>query len=336
MSGRGEMEILVLGGTRFVGRAMVEAALARGHRVTLFNRGQTDPEGVPGAEHIAGDRTESLDALAGRRWDTVIDTSGYAAAHVRASAEALKDVVGRYLFVSTISVYSDFTRPGIGEDGPVFEPDYESLDRSGDRYGPMKVACERIVQEVYGGRALIVRPGVVVGPDDYTDRLPYWVRRVSAGGEVLAPGRPDAPVQLIDARDMGAWVVRMVEAGAAGVYNAVAPESPYAMRQVLETVRGVTGADARLTWVSDEFLLERGLTPWVEIPFWQPASDEGAFRVDNRRAVAAGLTFRPLAETVRDVAAAEATHHPKERVSGLAPDEEAGLLRDWHARAPER
>lgn len=330
------MEILVLGGTRFVGRAMVEAALARGHRVTLFNRGRTDPEGITGAEHIVGDRTESLDALAGRRWDAVIDTSGYAAAHVRASAEALKEVVGRYLFVSTISVYSDFSRPPIGEDGPVFDPDYESLDRAGDRYGPMKVACEHIVRDLYGDRALVLRPGIVVGPDDYTDRLPYWVRRVARGGEVLAPGRPDAPLQLIDARDLGAWVVRMVEDGASGTFNAVGPDEPLTLGALLETARGVTGADARFTWVSTDFLEEHDLLPWGQLPFWERVEGEGAFQVDARRAVAAGLTFRPIADSVRDVADAEATYHPRERVSGLSADEEAGLLRAWHARAPER
>ncbi|HEX2202382.1 MAG TPA: NAD-dependent epimerase/dehydratase family protein [Longimicrobium sp.] len=328
------MKLLVLGGTRFVGRFMVEAALERGHRVTLFNRGKTDPEGVPGAEHLTGDRTEGLDALAGRTWDAVIDSSGYAAKHVRASAGALAGAVGRYVFVSTISVYSDFARPGMDEDGPVFDPDFESLDRAGDRYGPMKVACERVVEGVYGDRALVVRPGIVAGPDDYTDRLPYWVRRIAAGGEVLAPGRPHAPVQLIDARDLGAWLVRMTEEGASGTYNAVGPEAPYTLREVLDTVRRVTGSDAAFTWVSDDFLLEQGLTPWGELPFWQPAEEEGVFRVDNRRAVAAGLAFRPLADTVRDVAAARATHHPGERVSGIPREREAELLRAWHDRTP--
>jgi 2'-hydroxyisoflavone reductase len=326
------MELLVLGGTRFVGRAMVEAALERGHRVTLFNRGQTDPNAFPGVERLAGDRTASLDLLIGRRWDAVIDSSGYLPAHVRASAEALVGSVGHYLFVSTISVYADASIPGLDEEGSVFAPDWESTERTDQNYGALKTACEIVVRETYPGRSLIVRPGIIYGPDDYTDRFAYWVRRIRQGGEVLAPGRPQQPLQLIDARDMGQWLVRAAEEGRAGTFNAVGPEQPLTLGGALETVRRATGSDARFTWVDDQFLTEHGLRPWGELPFWAGEGMWGAFQVDNRRAVSAGLTFRPLEATTRDVAAWEGAEHPGDRVSGIPREEEAELLREWHAR----
>lgn len=325
------MKLLVLGGTRFVGRAMVEAALERGHRVTLFNRGRTDPEGVPGAEHVAGDRAESLAALAGRTWDAVIDPCGYAAAHVRASAGALARAAGQYLFVSSISVYPSFARAGITEDEPTHPPDFDTLHPDWESYGPMKAACEQIVRDAFDDRALIVRPVVVSGPGDPAGRLQYWTRRMAEGGEVLAPGRPGAPARQLDARDLGAWVVRMLERGAGGTFNAAGP--PLTMRALLDAVREAAGPGARPTWVPDDFLVARGLAPWVELPFWEHPCDYGTFQVDDRRAAAAGLAVRPLAGTLRDVVAGTA---PGEAAHTLPREREAEILREWHASGAER
>lgn len=321
------MKLLVLGGTRFVGRAMVEAALERGHRVTLFNRGRTDPEAFPGVERLTGDREESLDALAGRTWDAVIDPSGYAAAHVRASAGALARAAGQYLFVSSISVYPSFGRAGITEDEPLHPPDFDTLRIDWQSYGPMKAACEAVVRDAFADRALVLRPVLLTGPGDPAGRLQYWVRRLAEGGEVLAPGRPDAPARQLDARDLGAWAVRMLERGAGGTFNAAGP--PLTMRALLGAAREATGSGARLTWVPDDFLVTRGLTPWVELPFWEHPCDYGTFQIDDRRAAAAGLVARPLADTLRDVVADPA---PGEVARALPREREAEILREWGAR----
>jgi nucleoside-diphosphate-sugar epimerase len=327
------MDVLVLGGTRFVGRHLVGAALARGHRVTLFNRGETDPDAFPEAERIRGDRArgEDLEALRGRRWDAVLDTSGYVPRDVRASAEALAGAGGHYVFVSTGSVYADLSAERTNEDAPLHPPDWESTDHEGDRYGPMKVACELAVREAFPERALVVRPGLVVGPQDHTDRFPYWVRRIRAGGRVLAPGDPARPVQVIDARDLGDWLVRMAEDGRTGTFNAVGPGRRLTMGKMLETIRAATGSDARFTWVPEAFLLEQGVTPWSDLPLWLPEEKAGLLRVDNRRALRAGLRLRPLAETVRDLAAWAGTEHPPGKTAGISREREAEILRAWHA-----
>lgn len=320
------MRLLVLGGTRFIGRYLVRDALERGHRVTLFNRGRTDPEAFPGVEHVTGDRSEGLDALAGRTWDAVVDTSGYSAPDVRISTRALSGAVGRYTFVSTISVYRDFGVDGQDEDAPVHAPDREGGEHDGMRYGPMKVACEQIVRDAYGDRALIVRPTIVVGPHDYTDRFPYWVRRMRRGGEVLAPGDPSAPVQWIDARDLGAWTLTATERSLSGTFNALGPERPTTFGEMLEGIRDAVGGDARLTWVSDDFLHQRH----AYLPLAHGPGYRGVHTLSNRRALDAGLTLRPLADTARAVAAWKRTT-PPERPAGISPEHEAALLREWHA-----
>ncbi|HEX8620883.1 MAG TPA: SDR family oxidoreductase [Allosphingosinicella sp.] len=299
------MKILILGGTLFLGRALVAAALERGHAVTLFNRGRHAREPLAGVETLTGDRDGGLDALRGRTWDAAIDTSGYVPRLVRASAERLASSVGRYVFISSLSVYADFSRP-VDEDSPVATMPDESVEEvTGASYGPLKALSERAVEESLPGRALTIRAGLIVGPHDPTMRFSYWTARVARGGEVLAPGDPQTPVQLIDVRDLALWTVRMVEEGGTGVFNA-SGRSGLTMGELLETCRSAGGGDARLTWVDEDFLSARGVLPWTHLPLWIPPSGESHRyfqRVGCERALAAGLAFRPLSETVRDTLA---------------------------------
>ena len=331
------MNLLVLGGTRFVGRHLAGAALAAGHHVTLFNRGRTAPGLFPAAEHLRGDRGGDLSVLKGRRWDAVIDVNGYLPRHVRASAEFLAGAAGHYLFISTISVYAGFKNPGLDEDAPLLEPEPGDAEAEkippGGGYGRLKALCERLVREAFPERVLIVRPCIVVGPWDGSGRFSWWVERAARGGEALAPGRPDRPVELIDARDLAIWALRMVESRATGTFNAAGPERTLTMAEMLETCRQAAGGETRFTWVDDGFLAERG----VELPFWQPEEEEGYDLVDNRRAVSQGLTFRPLAESARDVHAWVAEDPEARTPEGLPAEREAGLLEEWRRRLrPER
>ena len=313
------MRLLVIGGTLFLGRAVAEDALARGHELTLFNRGTTNPDLFPEAEHLRGDRKEDLSALAGRTWDAVIDTSGYTPAAVRASAELLRDS-GRYVFVSSVSVYADFSS-GPTEESPVAElgdmpADAVSADYS--NYGPLKALAEAEVEAVFGDRALIVRPGLIVGPHDPTGRFTYWARRLARGGEILAPGPPERLAQFVDVRDLAAWILDAVESGLSGTFNA--------------TNEGVSWGDllagADVTWVSDEFLREHDVGAWMELPLWLPdPAWAGMHATDVSRAVAAGLRFRPLEETIRGAAEA-----PAAEGAGLSPEREAELLAAWRRR----
>ncbi|HKH11107.1 MAG TPA: NAD-dependent epimerase/dehydratase family protein [Rubrobacter sp.] len=324
------MDLLVLGGTRFLGLHLVAAALERGHGVTLFNRGVSNPGLFPEVEELRGERDGDLSPLRGRRWEAAIDTSGYLPRDVRHSAELLADSVGHYTLVSSISVYEDFGRTGIDEDAPVLEPpEPEPEELDWELYGGLKVGCERAVKAAMPGRALVVRPGMIVGPYDYTDRFPYWCRRVAEGGEVLAPGDPGQQVQLIDARDLAAWMLGMAEEGRPGVYNATGPEHGLTMRGMLEEIRAATGSDARFVWASEEFLLGAGVKPWEEMPFWVPKEMAGILSAGVGRAVGAGLVFRPLAETVRDVPGPDEERPEAEIGAGIPREREEELLRAW-------
>jgi 2'-hydroxyisoflavone reductase len=324
------VDLLVLGGTRFLGRHLVEEALGRGHRVTLFNRGESNPGLFPPVEELRGERGGDLSPLRGRAWDAAIDTSGYLPREVRRSAPLLAGSVGHYTFVSSISVYESFARAGIDEDAPVLEPpDPEPEEMSWEFYGGLKVGCERAAEAAMPGRTLVVRPGMIVGPHDYTDRFPYWRRRVAEGGEVLAPGDPEGQVQLIDARDLAAWMLRMNEGGRTGVYNATGPEYRLTMSGMLEGIREATGSDARFVWASEKFLLDAGVEPWGEMPFWVPREMAGILAVDVGRAVGAGLVFRPLGETVRDVPGPEDERPEVEIGAGIPRGREEELLRAW-------
>jgi len=324
------MDLLILGGTRFLGRHLVEAALGRGHRVTLFNRGKSNPGLFPEIEELRGERGGDLSALRGRRWDAAIDTSGYLPREVRTSTGLLADAVDHYTFVSSISVYEDFGRAGLNEEAHVLDPpDPEPEELDLELYGGLKVGCEREAEVAMPGRTLLVRPGMIVGPHDYTDRFPYWCRRVAQGGDVLAPGDPEQQVQLIDARDLAGWMLRMAEDQRTGVYNATGPDRRLTMRGMLEGIRDATGSDARFVWASEEFLLDAGVKPWEEMPFWVPREMAGILAVDVERAVGAGLAFRPLAETVSGTLGADVGSTAVEFDAGISRERERGLLRAW-------
>jgi 2'-hydroxyisoflavone reductase len=333
------MRLLVLGGTKFLGRGIVDAALAAGHSVTLFNRGQTNPSLYPEVESLRGDRDGDLSALAEREWDAVIDPSGYFPRLVRASAELLRGSVGHYVFVSSISVYAFPFPPGIDESAPLNPAIADADAVDGETYGGLKVGCENVVREVFDGAFTNVRSGLIVGPHDPTGRFTYWPVRVARGGAVLAPGDPERVVQCVDAGDLGSWLVHVAEQRIVGDFNA-SGEPRLTMRGLLETCRAVSGSDAELVWMSDEFLLGEGVGPWMELPLWLEPAEVGFLQADVSRAVAAGLRFRPLEETVADTLAwAREDGAPQALASGMAigdagmqPEREAELLALWRAR----
>lgn len=292
------MSILVLGGTGFIGPHMVRYATDRGHTVTLFNRGQTNTHLFPDLEKLVGDRDGDLGALEGRRWDAVIDNSGFFPRHVRDSATLLADS-GRYLFVSSISAYKDLTPPGITEDYEVGRLEDQTVEEMTNiTYGPLKALCEEAVQEIFAERANIVRPGYIVGPGDTSDRWTYWPVRVAAGGDVAVPGAPEDPIQFIDARDLGSWMVRMLEDEVGGVFNGVGPAEPVDMATFLESCRQISGSGAALHWIDADFVAEQG----ARFPIWDSPDGDwgGAHLVDLSRALASGYTSRPIADTIRD------------------------------------
>lgn len=328
------MRLLILGGTGFLGRHVAEAALARGHRVTVFNRGRTGPDLLPRAEHLRGDRADDLSALEGRRWDAAVDTSGHLPSAVRRSSRLLADAVEHLTYVSSISAYADLSLPGVAEDAPLAGPPPEEERVEEASYGAFKAACEGEAREALPERTLVVRPGLLVGPYDRSGRFGYWVRRIADGGEVLAPGPAERPVQFLDARDLAAWILDMAEARRTGVFNAAGPARPLALEWLLESCRVEAGSDARIVWVDEAFLLHRGVAPWKELPLWIPGGagpQAGFFAVDASRAIDAGLRFRPILETVRDVRRWEEERDRDDDADDpvLARDREAELLRAW-------
>lgn len=298
------MRLLILGGTLFLGRHLAEVALARGHSLSLFNRGSTAPELFPEAEQLRGDRGGDLDALRGREWDAVIDTSGLDPRLVAASTALLAPSTGHCTFVSSISAYGAFPEEGLDEDAPTVDDPSEDL---ADGYGADKAACERVVADAFPGRSLTVRPGLLIGPHDPTERFSKWVRGLSAGGRVRAPDDRAQPVQLIDARDLADWILDGAEQRRLGTFNATGPAERLTLGDTLERVRVATGGGAELEWVDGEVLLDDGLEAWDDVPLWLdlPRHPElrGFMAVNCERAISSGLTFRPLDETVRDVAA---------------------------------
>jgi 2'-hydroxyisoflavone reductase len=324
------MRILVLGGTQFLGRHAVDAALARGHRVTLFNRGQTRPDLFPDVEKLRGDRDGDLSALTGRDFDAVVDTSGYVPRLVAQTLDALGDI-GHYTFVSSISVYADLSTPPT-ESTPLAELK-EPTEEWREAYGELKVLCENVVRENVPG-AFIPRPGLIVGPWDPTGRFTYWPQRFANGGRVLAPAPPEAPVQIVDVRDLSSWIVESIESGLAGTYNAVCPT--LTMKHVLDTCRAVAASDAEVVWVAPGFLVTHEVGPWMELPLWIGDEEDDSFmRAPVSRALEAGLRIRPLAETVHDtlewVRSGEA---PIEPPAGLDREKEQQVLDGWLSRAP--
>ncbi len=326
--------LLILGGTGFLGPHVVEAALARGHSMTLFNRGRTNPELFPDLEKLRGDRDDDLDALHGRTWDAVIDTSGYVPRHVRGPAELLAPALRQYVFVSTCSVYAELGSVAIDESSllsTLEDPTVERVD--GATYGALKALCEQAAEAAMPGRVSVVRPGLIVGPRDDTDRFGYWPLRVSQGGEVLAPGEPAYEVQFTDVRDLAAFLVRVIEDGSTGVYNVDGPERPLPMGELLEICRRVSGSDARFTWVEVGFLAEQGVLPWTHMPAWFPPP-EGAVQVpsvSSAKALQQGLRLRPPQETVAATLAYERSRPPRDAPPrfGLSREREAEVLSAW-------
>lgn len=327
------MDILILGGTQFLGRHFVEIALNRGHRVTLFNRGKTNSGVYPDVENLIGDRIKGdLTALQGRKWDIAIDTAGYfpnLAQLVGDTAELLHNSVKFYVFISTINVYPEYQTNG-DETLPVYPIDKPfSNQMNADTYGMHKILAESVVSELYNQSSLIVRPGLIVGPYDHRGRFTYWIRRIAEGGEILAPEKPELPVQYIDARDLVEWIYQMALFQKGGVYNAVGPDYLLTLGNFLETCLQVTDSNTAFTWIPGEFLEAKGIEHWQELPLWLPPSMQNTFPcLSNQKALANGLHFRPLAETIHDIwewDKVEQIEYPH----FLSPDKEKAILQKW-------
>ncbi|PTL79825.1 SDR family oxidoreductase [Vitiosangium sp. GDMCC 1.1324] len=336
----GSKRILILGGTGFLGPQLVDAARARGHTVTLFNRGKTRPQLFPDVEKLHGDRDprngEGLKALEGRSWDAVIDTSGYVPRIVRASAELLAPHVGHYVFISTISVYKELPRPGMDEDSPLATVSDPSNEDVRENYGALKALCEKAAEAAFPGRTTNIRPGLIVGPDDPTQRFTYWPVRVARGGEVLAPGSGEDPAQFIDVRDLAEWTLLAIENRDLGTFNATGPAKPLTMKELLEACRQASSGDAAFTWADAAFLETQSVRAWMDMPVWVTPEGEmaGMSAVSNARAVARGLKFRPTVDTARDTLAWFNGLPPERQAelqkrAGLSPEREREVLAAW-------
>jgi len=334
------LRILILGGTGFTGPYQVRYALSRGHKVTTFNRGKSHPGELPNeVEQLIGDRNGQLDALNGRQWDVVIDNPTTLPVWVRDAAQILKGNVDRYVFTSTISVYPD-SKTGPDENAPLqsydgadpYKETLESMKANGFKlYGPLKALSEREAEKWFPGKTLIIRPGLIVGPRDESDRFTYWPVRIDHGGEMLVPGNPEDPVQFIDARDLAEWTIRMVENRETGIYNATGPAKPFGIGPMLDGIKNALKSDANFRWVSEEFLTEQKVQPWSDMPVWA-GKDDAVARTNIDRALSNGLTFRPLEVTARDTLAwfkslpQDRQSHPK---AGLSSQREAEVLAAW-------
>ena len=336
------MKLLILGGTRFLGRHLVTSAVACGHEVTLFNRGTHPTDDLTSVEAIQGDRHSNLAKLQGRRWDAVIDTCGMLPRSVRAAAEILSDSVERYIFISTQNVYADVSTPGVTETAPLATltnaqlDEAYTIDRSGEPsygklYGGLKALCEQAAQEVMPNRVLIIRPGLIVGPYDYTDRFTYWVERTARGGEVLAPGNLDHFVQFVDVRDLAEWTILMAERQQSGVYNANRLPETLTMKEVLDECKAVSQSNASFTWASEEFLLQNEVAPWTEMPLWLPYEAaphlKGFMFINCDKAARAGLAIRPLKDTISATLAWYQTTQKAKLNAGIDPQKEQAVLR---------
>jgi nucleoside-diphosphate-sugar epimerase len=345
------LRILILGGTGFTGPFQVKYALSRGHKVTVFNRGKTHPGELPKeAEQLIGDRNGQLDALKGRTWDVCIDIPTTLPVWVRDAAQILKGNVDRYVFISTISVFSDVSKVNMDENGPLAE--YKGADAMKETqetlrasnyglYGPLKVLSEKEAEKWFPGKALIIRPGLIVGPGDESDRFTYWPVRVERGGEILAPGTPDDPVQIIDARDLAEWTIRMAEQGTVGTFNATGPAYKLTMGKMLNEIKAATKSNATFTWADADFLKAQKVRAWSDMPTWVPPRGDsvGFSQINIQKALSKGLTFRSIGDTTT---ATLAWFHsqPAERQAklraGLTAERETAVLAAWHAQQKDR
>jgi 2'-hydroxyisoflavone reductase len=332
------LKILVLGGTGFIGPHTVQYAVERGHEVTLFNRGRSNTDLFPDLENLIGDRNDDLESLRGRRWDVCFDNNASNINWVELSTEFLKDSVDRYHYVSSRSAYSDLSAIPMHAGAPTFTYETAGVEPGAERlpYGLQKALCERQVQKIFPENSTIFRPGLIIGPGDETDRFTYWPVRIHRGGEVLAPSDGSDPVQIIDVRDFTEWMVRVAENEYNGVFNCVGPATPRPMDELLYGIRAVTTAETTFTWVPYEFLIERDVRPYSEMPVWMPPlpGREGYARFDLTPEVERGLTFRPLAVTAKDTLDYHFSRPPERQQdlrSGLSPEREAEVLAEWHA-----
>jgi 2'-hydroxyisoflavone reductase len=331
------MKVLVLGGTGYLGPEVVQSLVAAGHTVTLFNRGRTNKDLFPDLEKLVGDRNGDLAALKGRRWDVVVDVHASQPKWVQATCDLLQKSCKVYVFVSTVSVYNDFSSPGITEAGPMFEDDQslDTVDRvTNENYGPMKVRSESIVRTRFPGANTIVRPGLIVGPTDPTDRFTWWPVRVDQGGEVLAPGDGKDAVQFIDVRDLGAFIAKLVTDGHAGTFNATGPAGELSMAEFLYGCKAATGNKVSFVWADAGWLLEQGVAPFADVPMWAPGAEMiGFMRIDCSKAQDVGLTHRPLAQTAMDtIAWAKTRPDTYKWQAGWSADKEAAVLAKWKAK----
>lgn len=338
------MKVLILGGTRFLGKALVKEGLTRGHEITLFNRGK-NKGAFPEVEQLIGDRDGDVSSLRNRRWDAVMDTCGFVPQQIKKIAAALGDTMEHYTYVSSISVYKDWVPHKITEDYhlQLMSPSQLRAVEEGavslyEHYGALKALCEEEAETHWPGRVLKVRAGLLVGAFDYTDRLPYWVQRVAQGGKVLVPGSSDRLVQLIDVSDIAKWVFDMAEKGNGGTFNVTGPSEPLTMEELLNTCKGAANSDCEWVWTDESFLLERGVQPWTEMPLWVPEHFplegeaepwKGASSISIEKAVKAGLTFRPLRETIEEVHNWLRTRQDVILKAGISREREQELVKAW-------
>ncbi|GAK01468.1 NAD-dependent epimerase/dehydratase family protein [Geomicrobium sp. JCM 19055] len=337
------MDVLVLGGSRFIGKHIVDRLLHEGHAVTVLNRGNHSYT-CSNVEQLIGDRDGDLDVLKGRTWDAAIDVSGYIPRTVDKASACLAQVVAHYTYISSISVYEDFSKVGLTEEdatkqlsegeiteltkgtaGPIYGPDY----------GGLKAAGEIVAERNIPGRTLIIRAGLVVGPNDYSDRLPYWLLRIKQGGDVIAPGNPKQQVQFIDVRDLARWIVSSVEQQVTGIYNVTGPSHVMTMEDVLKACNRVCNDNANFVWIDDEFLIDKHVLPWEELPFWLPSSLSGAASVNNEKAINKGLSFSPLNRTIQDTYEWLSTVENmtlSNLKAGMSKERELEVISAWHAK----
>ena len=340
------MKILIIGGTKFLGRHLITAAQAGIHEVTLFNRGKFTQEKIESVEQIHGDRNIDLGKLANRRWDACIDTCGYLPQTVKASAKALKNSVGQYVFISSISAYADFSLSNYDETAPVATLTEEQSKKAGkidpkgeitavaleEMYGALKALCEQEAENAFSGRALIVRSGLIVGSFDPTDRFTYWAMRVASGGDILAPGNPNRFVQFIDVRDLSEWIIKMIENDENGIYNVTGKPFELTMEKMLEEIKNVSRSDAKFTWTDEEFLVQEKVEEWSEMPLYIAESKQeasGFLSANVDKALAKDLTFRSLSDTIRETIAWRETKNGVMK-AGIDAAREKELLRKWH------